>query len=491
MKVTLVYPDIIPGISFYEGHYSEAIGLLAALVKKDNHKATLIHITRDMSEEAFCEQVRRENPDLLAFTCTSNHFPLVKRMISCLKRQNLGILTICGGPHVTLNPHEVMSNNDVDIICVGEGDEALVHLCSKLDKGEDYSRINNLWVRWKGEVIKNPLAPYINVNKSPPADREIFLNYHDLMWERLGRATMMASRGCPYQCYYCCNHALMKVQGARDYTRFRSVKLLVDEMINILANYSFINSFHFDDDILFLNKKWYYEFFSIYSTGIRKPFSCSMRPNLITEEAVEMLAESGCDLVQMGIESGNDDIRNRVLNRRLSEENIVKAFELCRAAGIKVHSFNIVGIPFESASTVLDTIKLNSRINPDAIETHIFYPYKGTKLYDVCKKENYLTERYNVDYLSDSILSLPNLSRKQIIMFRYYFKLFVCLYGTIIKFKGKAGRYGIQLLDKILSLNSLAWVMTGLYPVSHWLWLKVIKRSYKSFSYQIKVKYTD
>lgn len=488
MKVTLVYPDVIPGISYYDGHYSHAVGILAALLKKENHEVTLIHITKDMTEDVFCEQVRTEDPGLLAFTSTSNHFPLVERMISYLRRHHLGVLTICGGPHVTLNPQDVISNKDIDIICIGEGDEALVTLCSKLDKGEDYSTIKNLWVRWDGKVIKNASAPYIDVNKLPHPDRKIFQNYPSLMWERLGRATVMASRGCPYKCTYCSNHALRKVQGTQHYVRFRSVNLLIDELIHILADFKFINTFHFDDDILFLDKKWLCEFSSIYSNDIRRPYSCNMRPNLMTEEGMNMLAESGCDMVQMGIESGNEFIRNKVLKRGLSDETIVKAFELCRAYGIKVHTNNMVGIPFESASDILDTIKLNSRFRPDSSGIFIFYPYKGTTLYDICKRENYLTERDNIDYYTDSILSLPALSRKQIIMFRCYFKLFLRLYETLLKLKGKVGRYSIQFVDKIVSQNSFASAMVSIYPILRWFRLKVVMRSYKSFRYPFKVE---
>jgi radical SAM superfamily enzyme YgiQ (UPF0313 family) len=261
-------------------------------------------------------------------------------------------------------------------------------------------------------------------------------------------------------------------------------------MNNILDEFSFINSFHFDDDILFLDKEWFYEFASLYSTEIRKPYSCNMRPNLVTEEAVKLLAETGCDLVQMGIESGNEDIRNRVLKRGLKEQTILKAFELCKAAGMKVSANCMVGIPFESPSTVLDSIKLISRVWPDSTNVAIFYPYKGTALYDVCKKENYLTKRDNVDYYTDSILSLPDLSRKQIIMFRGYFNQFAHLYRFVLKYKGKIGRYGIKLIDKILCSNIFAWMMANLYPVMRWLWLNVINRSYKSFKYPIKDKIT-
>jgi radical SAM superfamily enzyme YgiQ (UPF0313 family) len=192
----------------------------------------------------------------------------------------------------------------------------------------------------------------------------------------------------------------------------------------------------------------------------------------------------------MGIESGNEDIRNRVLKRGLKEQNILNAFELCKAAGMKVSANCMVGIPFESPSTVLDSIKLISRVRPDSTNVAIFYPYKGTALYDVCKKEKYLTKRDNVDYYTDSILSLPDLNRKQIIMFRGYFKLFVRLYRLVLKYKGKTGRYGIKLIDKILCSNSFAWVMTCLYPVIRWLWLNLIKRSYKSFKYPIKNELT-
>ena len=195
MKVTLVYPNILYTTlanTHYEGHYSHAVGLLSAVVKKENHQVSLIHITGDITEEEFCEQVRKENPDLLAFTFTSNLFPLVKKLVSYLRRHNINILTIGGGPHVTLNPQNVINNSDIDIVCIGEGEEALVSLCSKLERGKDYSRINNLWVKWGEKVIKNPLSPYIDLNTLPFADREIFPNFQNLFLEGRGRASVMA-----------------------------------------------------------------------------------------------------------------------------------------------------------------------------------------------------------------------------------------------------------------------------------------------------------
>jgi radical SAM superfamily enzyme YgiQ (UPF0313 family) len=240
---------------------------------------------------------------------------------------------------------------------------------------------------------------------------------------------MMVSRGCPYRCTYCCNEALRGVyRGLGKSVRFRSVPLVIAELRHVLESYPFIQRFVFDDDILPLRRDWFREFARSYAEEIGRPFACNLRPNLTDEEIVTLLQEAGCEEVRFGIESGNDQVRNDLLNRELSREEIVRAFDLCHQAGMKVFSFNIVGFPGETVQQMLDTVKLNAAVRADVTRVTIFYPYQRTQLYEVSKEAGLLTDRVVIDYATDTVLGFDKVHRNRVVFIRRYFPILAKLY---------------------------------------------------------------
>lgn len=120
----------------------------------------------------------------------------------------------------------------------------------------------------------------------------------------------------------------------------------------------------------------------------------------------------------MGIESGNLYIRNKVLNRKMSNEQIVNAFSIARQAGLKTKSFNMVGFPYETSQHFQDTIELNAKIKPDSVILSIFDPYPGTKLGIECRKKGWVDfKKMEKEFVpkTDTILNLPGFPRKQIL----------------------------------------------------------------------------
>ncbi len=133
---------------------------------------------------------------------------------------------------------------------------------------------------------------------------------------------------------------------------------------------------------------------------------------------VKNLKDGGCYRIAMGIEQGDEKFRKEVLNRRMSNEKIIKAFYLAKKAGIKTKSFNIVGFPFETYDIHMETVNINRKVQPNSLVIYIFEPYPGTPLYDVCIKNNFIKEdEQNRDFISrtDTTLDMPQFSRKQIL----------------------------------------------------------------------------
>ena len=139
---------------------------------------------------------------------------------------------------------------------------------------------------------------------------------------------------------------------------------------------------------------------------------------MIKEEVCRKLQDAGCTRMTMGIEHGNEKYRKEVLNRGMQNDGIIRAFDLCREYGMKTKSHSLVGLPYETPELHQDTIEINSRILPDSFNLHIFEPYPGTRLGDICEKENLIDpERRDVVFVgqTDTILKMPQFPRKEIL----------------------------------------------------------------------------
>jgi len=472
MKITLVYPDVLLHRLDWTGYFYTGIGSISAVLKQDGYTTSLFHIVQPIKKKDFIGRIKEEAPDLIGFSSTSHMFPLVKMFASWLKEEDFKIPTICGGIHPTIAPEKAISTDGIDMICRGEGEEPIRELCRKMKNNEDFSYIENLWIKRKGEVIKNPIRPLReNLDTLPFPDRTIF-NYETLYAERDGRASFLVGRGCPYNCTYCCNHLLRKIYGTEGkQIRFRTVDNVIAEIKEVLRNYPSVKSLIFDDDILFLNRKWSEEFTEKYRNDIKLPFTCNARANLMDKARVNLLKKAGCVHVKFGLESGNEEISNNILNRQLKNEHIINAFALCKQAGLITESFNMVAIPHETPSTILDTIKLNAKIDVDYLQVTIFQPYQGTKLAEFCEKE-YGIEADDLasDFFSPSILKMKSVRPSQALMFRDYFKVLVRYYKFLQNLPKGLSVPLAKLSDAVLAFYPTSVVLNNIYIPLNYLY---------------------
>lgn len=472
MKITFVYPDVQPHVFDWTGYFYDGIASLSAVSKRDGHTTSLIHITQPISKSDFVERVQKEDPDLIGFSSTSHTLPVVKKLASWLVESKVEVPTICGGIHPTIAPEESIGIEGMSMICRGEGEAALSELCQKLTRKEDISSIRNLWIKRNSTIIKNPLRPILDdLDKLPFPDRGIF-DYQNLHNEREGRGTFMVSRGCPYKCTYCCNHLLREIYGSKGKSiRFRSVESVIAEIKQVVDHYPFIESLVFDDDILFLHRKWSEEFAEEYSRQINLPFECHARADVTDETLTELLKKAGCVHIKFGLESGNKEIRYKVLNRRMTNEQIKKAFVMSKKAGMVTESYNMVGIPYETPSNVLDTIKLTATIGIDIMQAMIYQPYQGTKLAELCREQGFLKSGgFGADFFSPSIVKLDTMSPAQVLMFRDYFIALVRYYQVLQRLPGGVSKFAIWLSDRILSFAAVARVLNLVYTPLHYLY---------------------
>jgi radical SAM superfamily enzyme YgiQ (UPF0313 family) len=192
---------------------------------------------------------------------------------------------------------------------------------------------------------------------------------------------------------------------------------------------------------------WLTEFSPLYKRKIGLPFTCNHRVNLITPELVRLLKDAGCYQIFLGIESGNEHVRNKVLNRNLSREKIVRAFHLCTEAGIKTVAYNMVGVPFEDNRAVLDTIKLNAEAKADHSLCPVYYPFPGTGLFEVAVENGFVPAAF--DYRENRYLVQPTLPPAKLFFARYYFRMFVQAYRAAFRLPGPLRGLAATALDAL------------------------------------------
>ena len=216
----------------------------------------------------------------------------------------------------------------------------------------------------------------------------------------------------------------MGLYGGPAWRREKSPRRLADEVIAFREQFG-LDFIYFVDEIFLTKSERIREFSEIFKTEIRTPFSFMERPELINEDKMALMSEAGAYVACIGIESGDEDFRRKELDRRHSNEAIIKAFGITRKYGVKTHAFNMVGFPNETKDTIKASFDLLSNTKPDTFQVSIFYPLRGTVLHDLSLEEGWLEDETMPDnYYQDSVLELPNRSKKEIVDSKYLLTMF-------------------------------------------------------------------
>jgi anaerobic magnesium-protoporphyrin IX monomethyl ester cyclase len=411
VKVTFIFHSYYP---IQQSHFSFAIGALSASLKQAGHETSLLLLSEQLSEQTLLSEIARHAPDLVGFSATTHTIRHAQRMATWIKRHRPDLPLICGGIHATLAPAETLAAGALDLVCVGEGDRTLVELCERLTHGIPLDQLAGIWFKEGDRLVPQAARPLIeDLDSLPFVDRAIF-GFANLEDSQHHTARVMASRGCPFSCAYCCNAALRKVYpNQHQYVRYRSVDHVIKEIEQLLRTYSFIGYLNFLDDNLPARLDWLRTFSDEYHRRVGLPFKCNCHPQSMSNEVVELLRQAGCQEVHLGIESGNDYLRREVLGRKVPRAQIKDAFARCRQAGITTLAYNIIGFPFEDCHSLLDTFRLNAEARPDTSWWHFFCPYPGTRLHEICKQNGFLTNRQYDTFLEGVVISQPTLTEAQ------------------------------------------------------------------------------
>jgi radical SAM superfamily enzyme YgiQ (UPF0313 family) len=281
----------------------------------------------------------------------------------------------------------------------------------------------------------------------------------------------LLSRGCPFGCAYCSNHALRKLADG-PYVRFRSPANIVAEIAQLRRQYPETRDVYLQCETIAVDLDWVCELgdkLAEYLRTLPAPlrFACNLRVtrSCLQDRFFAALARGGVRTLEIGLESGSERVRCEILRRNYTNQEFLAAVDLARRHGMTVNLYNMVGLPTETPAEHEETVELNRRVCPERCYTSIFYPYPGTDLYALCQSQGLLRRHHATAFeRSQATLDLPTFSRAQIQRAWYWFE-----------FRAYRGRRPFLLRVRRLISRRIAsqrWLRSAfnrLLPLWHWL----------------------
>jgi len=379
-----------------------------------------IEVERCNLEEEFKKQFIGFSPDIVAFSLMSNDIALSHKLSLLIKKIKPLVPILWGGIHPTVDPQGSISYDPVDMICIGEGEEAMVEMVSRIENKKDFKDVKNFWIKEDGKIFKNDVRPFLDMDKLPPPDCSGFSQMHLYrpFWGKVYRIfDVELSRGCAFSCYECINPFLKKIYKSKgSYHREKTIPKAIADLKFIKETYK-PEIIKFVDEVLLPGPiAKLKEFACLYKKEINLPFVSFGRVGVLSEERIQIFKAMGCLNLSIGIESGNEYTRKNILNRHMTNEQIIKAFDICNRYRIRTMGYNLIGIPEEGRKEIFNTIEVNKKANPGLMSAALVYPFGGTPLRDYCLKKGYILENDPiVDYNSDTIIKNPKLSKKELL----------------------------------------------------------------------------
>ena len=359
----------------------------------------LARLTED--DEPGFRAVEEHEPDLIGFTVVSDDYPWALRWAKRLK-ERFDVPIVFGNAHPTFHPDEVLRNPEVDFIVRGEGEITLLELVEALGGARDFSGIRGLGYKNGGELRINEMRPLIeDLDSLPFPDKDL---YYDLMPYLNHGYTTMSGRGCPYRCTFCDNNSSMQIYRSsglkQKWSRRRSPERVVREILWAKERYG-VEHVRFNDEDWSYDKRWTREFTALHKEKVGLPYFAWVYPNTIDDDIARRMAESGCDSVEMGIQSGTERLRADLMHRYTKDEQVLTAMVALRRHGIRATVDIIIGMPTETKEDLDRTVRLLDKAKPWHIYTFWLRYYRSTEILAIAKERNLLTDE-QIAYIVDS-----------------------------------------------------------------------------------------
>ncbi len=398
---------------FKSENFLVPIGLCAisAIARRDGHE---VYLSETNAEDPL-ERVAKLKPDVVAYSSSTGEAKHYIWLNQKIKERFPDVFTIMGGPHPTFYP-DMIHETTLDAICIGEGEEAFADVLHSLSSDNTVRGTPNIFTKSDTSFTVRNLVEDLDSLPFP----DYSLLYDNTEMGKYPLKGFMASRGCPYNCTYCFNTAWRKIYcGRGKVTRKHSIDYVIEDIQKVKERWPLSNVKFQDDIFTYRADDWLEEFCRKYKQRIGLPFFILTRCNLLTEDMAKLLKYAGCRTISMSIEAGNPQIRNEMLKRRMSDEQIITAHQLCEKYGISTFTNCILGLPGTTIAEDIESLDLCIKARVNWAEFPIFYPYPKTELGDQVINMGMYTPDYNkmhTSYQNTSMLNCFTQKQKKVQM---------------------------------------------------------------------------
>jgi radical SAM superfamily enzyme YgiQ (UPF0313 family) len=370
MRVLFVVPRSFNPKQMYR-EYALGVGFLGTLLKQAGHEVRVFDQNACKTDDAgLLNLVAEFQPAVVGFSIITPNYPVARNQIRKLKEQHPTIRIIAGGIHATLFPEDLIADG-ADVVVLGEGEPVILELAACLEEGREPAGLAGLVFRdAAGALVRTPgRCQPVPLDDLPFVDRRLY----DL--SLYTHHSMLASRGCPHHCSFCCNYT----GTVRPEVAVRRREQVLAEMEHLRDAFAARQIF-FADDIFLLRKRDILEF--CHACAARRlgvEWIGQMRADQVDPAVAEAMREANCQRIYFGVESGSDAILQRA-RKGITAEQIRRGVGAARAAGMRVKTGWIYGLP-GSLEEQYASIPLMLEMRPHEISIHQLIPFPGTIYY--------------------------------------------------------------------------------------------------------------
>ena len=361
--------------------------IAAYLEKRTNYKVEILDTqVEQLKYNQIKEEIKKRNPDIIGITAMTFTIIDVIKTAKIAKEINPNIKIILGGPHVIIYPEETINIPEVDFVVLGEGEQVIKQLLDNISNPDKLKKIKGIVFKENDKIINTGRTEFItNLNVLPFPARHLtpYKKYFSIVSSNRPVTTMFTSRGCPYRCLFCGRPTFEK------FFRARSAKNVVDEMeeckkMGIKEIFIYDDTFGVDRQrVIDICKE-------IIKRNLKIFWDVRTRVNTVDTELLKKMKKAGCQRIHYGVEAGTQKILN-VLRKGITLEQVEKAFEWTKRAGIETAGYFMIGSPTETKEDILKTIKFMKKLNPDYVHITITTPFPATDLYRIALEEKVIS----------------------------------------------------------------------------------------------------
>jgi len=347
--------------------YCPPLGLLhiASYVREHGHEPSVVDVTaRKWTQQKAVDFTLSMNPKVVGLFAKTINVHNAARISDELRTKGFTGPIVSGGAHVTAVPAETLNRFQAfDYGVVGEGEVTFLELVENLEQNGPVSNIRGLvWRNSLGEMVRNDPRPLIeDLDSLPLPAWDLLPNFPEgyphsaLETKRLPAASVITSRGCPYQCSFCDT----AIFGCR--LRQHSAEYTLNMIRRLRETYGIKDLMFLDDNFILDRNKLFTICNAMIEERMDLSWYCMGHAGILTEDRLKKVREAGCWFIELGIESGFDRIL-KLIKKNTTKAQVAEGVKNARSAGLKVKGNFIFGFPTETLETLEETIEFAATI---------------------------------------------------------------------------------------------------------------------------------